>query len=132
MTIALWCLLIAGLLVVLSKAPAMSIMSREPQGYDNHNPRAQQARLEGAGARAIAAHQNTLEAFPLFAAGVLVAQMFAPEHLLTQSLAVLFILSRVVYIWLYVRDFSTVRSLVWSVGYLASLALLLAPLYATV
>lgn len=129
MTVALWCLVAAGLLLVVSKGPALVYMARQPKGYDNRHPRSQQARLEGVGARAVAAHYNTLESFPLFAAGILVAHLHAPEHPLTQALAIGFIVARVAYIWLYVRNIATVRSLVWGLSYLASLGLLLSPLY---
>ncbi|WP_335598963.1 MAPEG family protein, partial [Halopseudomonas sp.] len=47
---------------------------RSGKGYDNAHPRAQQAALTGWGARALASHQNMIEAFPLFAAGVLVVR----------------------------------------------------------
>ena len=40
---------------------------------DNKHPRAQQARLEGVGARVLAAQQNAWEALPVFSAAVLVA-----------------------------------------------------------
>lgn len=60
MSIALWCLFIAGLLHVLSKTPLFREQSKSPQGYDNNNPREQQARLDELGQRALAAHQNQL------------------------------------------------------------------------
>lgn len=129
MSLSLWCLFIAALLVILSKAPAMRAMARMQGGYDNRHPRAQQAALTGAGARGLAAHQNTIEAFPMFAAGVIVAHVFAAGSSLAALLAVLFIVSRILYIGLYVANIATVRSLVWAAGYLASLGLMLAPVY---
>jgi uncharacterized MAPEG superfamily protein len=129
MSLPLWCLFIAALLVILSKGPAMRALSGMKGGYDNRHPRAQQTALIGAGARGMAAHQNTIEAFPMFAAGVIVAQMFAAGSMIAGILAVLFIVSRVVYIGLYIANMASMRSLVWSVGYLSSLGLMLAPLY---
>lgn len=131
MSLPLWCLFIAALLVILSKAPAMRAMARMKGGYDNQHPRAQQASLTGAGARGLAAHQNTIEAFPMFAAGVIVAEVFAAGSSVAGVLAVLFIVSRIAYIGLYVANIATVRSLVWAAGYLASLGLMLAPLYSS-
>ena len=55
MSTVLWCLFIAGLLHVVSKAPLAVAQSQSPGGYDNHNPRDQQAALEGWGKRALAA-----------------------------------------------------------------------------
>jgi uncharacterized MAPEG superfamily protein len=125
----MWCLFIAAILVIASKAPAMRSMAGMKGGYDNNHPRAQQANLTGAGARGLAAHQNTIEAFPLFAAGVIVAQIYAADSMIAGLLAVAFIVSRVIYIGLYVGNIASLRSLVWAVGYLSSLALMLAPLY---
>lgn len=71
------CLLFAALMLVLTKAPVAWAQQRTGR-YDNHDPRAQQRELTGFGARALAAHQNTIEAFPLFAAGVLVSLIAAP------------------------------------------------------
>ena len=48
--------------------------------YDNQTP-SQQAELDGWGARARAAHYNTLEAFPIFATGFLAAQLGAAMRL---------------------------------------------------
>jgi len=129
MSIPLWCLFIAAVLMITSKAPAMKAMAGMKGGYDNQHPRAQQAALTGAGARGIAAHQNTIEAFPLFAAGVLVAEVFATGSTIAAVLAVVFIVTRVFYIGLYVGNKATLRSIVWAVGYLSCLALMLTPLY---
>ncbi|WP_028670215.1 MAPEG family protein [Saccharospirillum impatiens] len=129
MSLPLWCLFIAALLVIMSKWPAMKVMAAMKGGYDNNHPRAQQANLTGAGARGIAAHQNTIEAFPMFAAGVIVAEVFAAGSMVASLLAMAFIVSRVVYIGLYVGNVASLRSIVWAVGYLASLGLLLAPVY---
>lgn len=124
MTIPILCLLIAALLIVISKAPVAVAMARLDGRYDNRNPRAQQARLEGFGARALAAHQNTIEAFPVFAAGVLAALWAGADGLWTSALCVAFIVARVCYLLLYWYDWDKVRSLVWGVGLLSSLALM--------
>jgi len=49
MSITLWCLFIAGLLHVLSKTPLFQAQHKSPEGYDNNNPREQQASLDGLG-----------------------------------------------------------------------------------
>jgi uncharacterized MAPEG superfamily protein len=97
-------------------------------GYDNHHPRAQQARLEGWGARAMAAHQNGFEAFAPFAAAVLTAHVLGAPPAWTAGLSTAFVAARIVYTVLYVADLSTLRSLVWSLGWLATLGLFLSPL----
>ncbi len=74
MSIALWCLFIAGLLHVLSKTPLFRAQHKSPEGYDNNIPREQQASLSGLGKRAFAGDQNELESVPLFATRILVAK----------------------------------------------------------
>lgn len=130
MTLALWCLLAAALLHLISKLPLAAAMAREGRGYDNRHPRDQQARLTGWGRRAKAVHDNQIESFPLFAAGVLAATLTTPSSAAIGLVAAAYVVARLVYIALYLADLATLRSAVWSVGYLASLALIAAPLWA--
>ena len=127
MSTVLWCLFIAGLLHVVSKAPLAVAQSQSPGGYDNHNPRDQQAALEGWGKRALAAHQNQIESFPLFAAGALVSVAMGVTSVTVGYLAMAYVVARLVYFFLYIKDISTLRSLVWGVGFASSMALLCSP-----
>lgn len=128
MTLPLWCLFFSALLIFLAKVPVAKAMAAEGSGrYDNHHPRAQQARLTGFGARALAAHQNSFEAFPLFAAGVLVAHVTQSQGVLVDVAAVLFVVARMLYLLLYWADLAWQRSLVWVVGLACSLLLMLSP-----
>jgi uncharacterized MAPEG superfamily protein len=130
MSIALWCLFLAGLLHVLSKTPLFRAQRKSPQGYDNHHPREQQAALEGVGKRALAAHQNQIESFPIFAAGILIATATGMVSSAIDYLAVAYIASRVAYVYYYLKDMPTLRTLVWGVGFISSLALLCSPAWA--
>jgi Predicted membrane protein len=127
MTIALWCLFFAGLFHILSKVPLFRAQLKSPAGYDNNHPREQQQALEGSGKRALAAHQNQLESFPLFAAGVLVASFSGVTSALVSYLAVAYIISRIAYLYCYVNDIAMLRTTVWLVGYASSLALICSP-----
>jgi uncharacterized MAPEG superfamily protein len=102
-------------------------MQQESGVYDNHHPRSQQARLTGFGARALAAHLNSFEAFPLFAVGVLMAHVTQTHGLLVDVLALTFVVSRVLYLLFYWADMHWQRSLVWGLGLLCSLLLMLTP-----
>ena len=127
MSFPLWCLFFAALLLVLTKVPVAVAMSRNDEGYDNSHPRAQQNALTGWGARAMAAHANMFEAFPLFAAAVLTVQVSGSIGMLANVLAGLFIVARVLYTLLYLADRSTLRSLVWGVGVVSCLIMLVLP-----
>jgi uncharacterized MAPEG superfamily protein len=96
-------------------------------GYDNHHPRAQQAALTGWGARSVAAHLNGFETFAPFAAAVLAAHICGAATGTVDLLAVVFVVSRVAYVGLYLADLASLRSLAWTVGWIATLGLFLAP-----
>ncbi|AVJ55552.1 hypothetical protein C5610_04070 [Idiomarina sp. OT37-5b] len=112
MNVLLWCLLIAGLLPILAKAPVVYFQNRD-RGYDNKHPRAQQQRLTGIGARAVAGHYNAYEAFPLYAAAVLATIATDQVSERAIQLAVAFIVLRVAYHVLYLLNADKLRSLVW-------------------
>lgn len=127
MAIHLWCIVAAWVVVYLTKIP-VALAMQLAGGYDNHYPRAQQATLTGWGARALAAHQNGFETFAPFAAAVLVAHIAGGPVTLVDGLALAFVAARVVYISCYIADLSTLRSTVWSIGWLATWGLFLSPL----
>jgi len=127
MTTPILCIFIAFLLTMASKAPVALAMAREPGGYDNKTPRVQQAGLTGWGRRAVAAHQNGFEAFPPFAVAVLAAVATGADPIWTARLAVVFVAARTLYTPLYILDLDLLRSSVWTVGFLATVALFLLP-----
>ncbi|MGM0524913.1 MAG: MAPEG family protein [Pseudomonadota bacterium] len=112
MSILLWCLLIAGLLPILAKAPVVYFQNRD-KGYDNKHPRAQQQRLTGVGARAVAGHYNAYEAFPLFAAAILAVIATGEVTEKAIGLSIAFIALRVLYHILYLLNVDKLRSLIW-------------------
>ncbi len=128
MPFAFWCLIVAWVWVYLSKGPVAVAMNRAG-GYDNHHPRAQQAQLTGWGARATAAHANGFEAFAPFAAAVLTAHVLGGPAGLVNGLAATFVVARVAYSLLYIADLATLRSLIWGIGWFATLGLFISPLF---
>lgn len=116
MTVALWCVLIAIFLPPLCALTAKLSSGKFRMGH-NHDPRAFLEKLEGLPRRAHAAQQNGYEAFPAFAAAVLIADLVGNAEQVTQDvLAVLYITSRLLYIICYLADWATLRSLVWFAG----------------
>ena len=120
---------IALFLVFVPKVPLAIAASKRPEGYDNAHPRDQQAKLEGWGKRAVAAHNNGWESFSMFAAGALVAQVSGANPSLAQTLCIAYLVARVLYIGIYLAGIAPLRSLVWSGGFAASVALMLLPLF---
>ncbi|MGV8916615.1 MAG: MAPEG family protein [Pseudomonas sp.] len=127
MSIPFWCLFISAVLIYIPRHSVSKAM-KEQGGYNNHLPRAQQGQLTGFGARALAAHQNSFEAFVLFAAGVFVAHTTQTQGFLIDGIAILFVIARVIYLAAYLGDVPAVRSLAWFVGVVCSLVLMLSPL----
>lgn len=116
-------LLVAFSLIYIPRFVASAEMKRLEGGYDNHDPRAQQQQLAGRGRRAIAAHQNSLEAFPPFAAGVLAAIQRGGNSTVLAALVVAFVVVRTGYIVAYLDDKASLRSGMWSLGMLVITAL---------
>lgn len=129
MTVANYCLIVACVMPVfcawLAKSPAMG-KKRRDGGFDNHEPRAWLSRQTGWQARAHAAQQNSFEALPLFIAGVLASQQMQHAQARIDLLAIGFVVTRVVYVALYVADQPSLRSLAWAVGMGLSIALFFA------
>ncbi len=109
MNIAHLCVLVAALLPVLTVGSA-----KAQPGYDNAAPRAFLGRLEGWRARANWAHQNHFEAFPPFAAGVILAELAHASQARIDMLAVAFVALRVLYTFIYISNVAALRSLVWA------------------
>ena len=118
MTIANWCVVAASVLPVLTvgMAKATSIRSRKNGGYDNNNPRQWEAKVDGWRQRAVAAQNNGFEALPLFVAAVLIAQQAHADQSKIDTLAMAFIAIRVAYVAINLKDWATLRSLVWAAG----------------
>ena len=121
MTIAYWCVLAAGLMPFL-----WTIVAKvKGERFNNRTPREWQARLSGLPARAHAAHLNAFEAFPLFAAAVLIADRLGAPQATVDMLALAFIALRVLYGILYLADQHALRSLVWFAGIACTVAIFL-------
>ncbi len=126
-TLAYWCVLIAAFLPIVCAGIAKSGMmgkSRKDGGYDNHNPRAWLAGQADWRARANAAQQNSFEALPFFIGAVIIAHQLGAHQARLDMLALSFIFLRLVYIMAYVADMATARSVIWSLGLLANIAIL--------
>ena len=123
MDLPIACVAAMFLLIYAPRLVVMRAQRQEPGGYDNSHPRDQQARLVGEGKRAQAAHQNSFEAFAPFAAAVLCCEVRHASDRWTTIFALVFLVARLIYPVLYIKDLATARSLSWVVGYGATIAL---------
>jgi uncharacterized MAPEG superfamily protein len=118
MTIALWCVLVAGLLPYVA-----TVIAKAGTDFDNRDPRAWLARQQGYRHRAGAASMNAFEALPLFAAAVLIAQVLGGAQSSANLLALGFIAARILHLACYLADLATLRSIAWGLGMLCVLGL---------
>ena len=121
MTFAFWCIPLAMFLPLIWAAVAKASAS----GYDNNQPRAWLAKLEGRAKRADWAQQNSYEAFPPFVAGVIVAHLTGSEQMTIDIIAGIFMLFRIAHGIFYIQDNGTLRSLSWTGGFACTLAFFL-------
>ncbi len=119
MTIADWCVFIAGLIVPF----IFTVYAKASKDFDNARPRDYMAALQGARQRAYWAVQNGYETYPLFVAAVLLAERAGAAQASVDILAAGFVACRLVYGLMYVLDKATLRSLVWvgSIGCVVTL-----------
>ncbi len=118
MTIALWCVLLAGIMPVITTG-----IAKWGAPLDNNHPRDWANKLEGYRRRAYAAHQNAYEAFPFFAAAVLAASATGASQGLTNLLAMIFIMARLGYTAAYMANLATLRSIMWAIGWFTTIAI---------
>ena len=121
MTFAYWCVVLAMFLPLVW----VGIAKANAPGYDNDRPREWLEHLRGKAQRANWAQQNAYEAFPPFAAAVIIANLTGNDLFTIDILAGVFILCRVAHGVFYIGDKSMLRSLVWLGGFGCTVALFL-------
>ncbi|MGB8609528.1 MAPEG family protein [Bradyrhizobium sp.] len=124
MTVAEWCVFGTLMLYLLTIVPIKWIGFRR---FDNSNPRDPGFYADPLRARALGAHLNGIEAFPFFAIAVLLAEFRAGPQRLIDELAVLFLIVRIAYVFTYLGDRPTLRSILWSLGFAINVAIFFMP-----
>jgi uncharacterized MAPEG superfamily protein len=125
MTVAEYCVFACVALYLLTIVPVKWIGFRD---YDNSKPRNPGFYQDAIRARALGAHQNGIEAFPFFAAAVLLAEFRAAPQNLINELAVLFLIVRIAYVFTYLGNRSRLRSILWNIGFVINIGIFFLPL----
>jgi len=120
MPVAHWCLLAVVLAPYFLSVAARSAVGRRDYVQD---PRAFSEDLTGWRRRAHLAHLNAFEATPTLIAGLLVAEFAGAPRLQVDSLAVAFVVCRLLHAGFYLADWPTLRSHAWRAGILCVIAL---------
>ena len=124
MTVAEWCVFGSLMLYLLTVAAVKWIGFRR---FDNSRPRDPAFYDDPICSRALGAHQNGIESFPFFAAAVLLAEFRSSPQNLINELAVLFLIVRIAYVFTYLGDRPTLRSILWSIGFAINVAIFFLP-----
>ena len=112
MSLAYWCVLIAGIMPILTV-----VIAKLQPGFNNRDPRAWLDMQQGMRRRAEYAHRNHFEAFPFFAAAVIIAQQLNAPQISVDTLAAVFIVARIAFTLFYLADRPTLRSIAFVIGY---------------
>ena len=124
MTIAEWGVFGTLMLYLLT---IVSVKWGGHRHFDNSRPRDPDFYDDPIAARALGAHQNGIEAFPFFAIAVLLAEFRGGPQRLVNELAVLFLIVRIAYVFTYLGDRPTLRSILWALGFAINIAIFFLP-----
>jgi uncharacterized MAPEG superfamily protein len=124
MTVAEWCVFGTLMLHLLTIASVKWIGHRR---FDNARPRDPAFYDDPIRARALGAHQNGIEAFPFFAVAVLLAEFRLGPLRLIDELAVLFLIVRIAYVFTYLGNRPTLRSILWTIGLAINIGIFFLP-----
>ncbi len=112
--ILLYCTVAAAVLIYL---PFLVVgYARVQAGYDLSAPRAMFDKLPPYAQRATWAHQNSFEAFMIFAAAALMAYVTGQNSPLVVGVAIAFVIARLLYSIFYIFDIPLARSLMFGIG----------------
>ena len=119
--VAYWCVFAAALLPYIW----VGIAKAGGRRYDNRDPRGWLAKQDAPRSiRANAAQLNAFEAFPAFAAGVILADIAGVADERIALLSVVFVAARIAHGLFYITGQATLRSLAWLVGIACAFALI--------
>lgn len=121
MTVAYWCVFTAILLPLFFTGIAKFTGRYGPKA--NLAPREYLDSLEGFRKRANWAQLNTLESIPSFMAAVIIAHQVGGDQSMIDTLAVSYIVLRVIYGLFYIANKGLLRTLAWTAALACILAL---------
>jgi uncharacterized MAPEG superfamily protein len=130
LTLAIFCIFIAAIMPIvcagLAKRGRFGVPRKEG-GFDNLDPRGWLERQEGWRKWANNAQANCWEALPFFGLAVLSTHVLAGASAWVNGLAVLFIVLRCVFVYLYVTGRQLARSGVWTLAFFVNIAIFFYP-----
>ena len=120
MTIAYWCIL-AAIMMPYVLAPIGQLPGITYEGF--RAPRARWESFTGWRLRANSAHLNGFEVLPGFAAAVIIAHLSSVSQGTIDTLALIFIATRILHAVFYIFGFAILRTIAWVSGLACIVAL---------
>lgn len=111
MTTAYWCVL-----AMIVFPYFFTILAKTGRHFDNHDPRRYLEKITGWRRRALYVQLNSFESTPAFGIAVIIAHLAHASQPMLDKLAIVFVISRIIYAICYLTDKALLRSLFWAVG----------------
>lgn len=112
MTIAYGCVLFIIVFPYL-----FTILAKIGPHFNNHAPREYLEQLRGWPKRAHWVQLNSFEIAPAFAAGVIIAHQLHAAQARIDTLAIIFVISRIIYGAYYLANKAMLRTVAWMLGF---------------
>ena len=129
MTHELQVLVLASLLQVVQFAIYSVSANRQVGTKTALGPRDKPVQLTGIAGRAQRAMQNHFEALILFTIAVVAITLSEKSSGLTATCASIYLIARILYVPAYLQGLSPWRSLIWFIGFTATVLMLIASLF---
>ncbi len=117
MTTPFWCLLVMVIIPYIIAGVTAYFRVNQLGSVDVKSPREQALELKDAGARAVAAQQNTWEAVAVFGSAVIIAHLAGADAATSATLAMVFIVARILHPIFYIMNMPPLRTLSFVVGF---------------
>ena len=114
---------IVGAVILIYLPYLVVAYGRAQVGYDMSAPRAMFDKLPSYAQRATWAHQNSFEAFMIYAAAALMAYTTGVDSTLAAKVAIAFLVARALYSIFYILNIPLGRSLMFGIGSFSSFTL---------
>eukprot|EP01001_Neometanema_parovale_P010903 NODE_7145_length_789_cov_104.983483_g6906_i0.p1 GENE.NODE_7145_length_789_cov_104.983483_g6906_i0~~NODE_7145_length_789_cov_104.983483_g6906_i0.p1 ORF type:complete len:127 (-),score=14.64 NODE_7145_length_789_cov_104.983483_g6906_i0:161-541(-) len=111
------------LMVAATNIPSV-LAAGYKDGFDNNYPRLQKAHMTGFGARAQAAHENSLEFLAYFGLAAIMAHVSKVDATVSSSLCVATLLYRAMFLFGYWLNLDKVRSIFWGLAFMHTMGLM--------
>ncbi len=118
MTIGYW-----SVLAMIIFPYIFTAIAKSNKNFNNHEPREYLSKLEGWRKRAHFVQLNSFEIAPAFGIAVIIAHLTHTVQPTIDKIAIVFVVSRIIYAICYLNDLALLRTLFWTIGFACVISL---------